>query len=140
SALGIRQAEPGQKLTCEKPSLVVLADDGEAAALARRKAAVVAARANVLATNDERGRFRSTVALVAIERQVIAHFDIGEAQIGKRIQEELAIAEDNLSVGEVLTHDSGGPRVRANARRPQRSDRVPRRLPGDPAPTGVAHQ
>ena len=84
-ALGIRHAEPGQKLTSEKRSLVVLTDDGEVAALALRKAEVVAARANVLATDDKRGGFRSTVALVPLERQVVAHFDIGEAQIRERI-------------------------------------------------------
>src|SRR5579859_6505329 len=89
--------------------MIEVADDGEITLGAVGKAQVVAAGADVLAADDERSGLGSSVAVIAVQWQVLTFLDLGVAEVGHGAKEQLAASEDDLGIGEILRHDPGPP-------------------------------
>ena len=140
--LGVRNPQSRQKLAGEQRAFVEVADDWEIAAIGSPKAQIVAARTDMLAADNQCCGFRPAIAVVPVQRQVLALFDFGKAKSAEGCQKKLPIAEhecpDRSGSGSLFRRSLS--RVRAGARRLRPVDRVQRQPPGDPAPSGGARR
>jgi hypothetical protein len=102
---GVSDPEPWQETALEQGPLVVVADDRKVAVGAADEAKIVAGGADVLAADNEPSGFRSAVAAVAVQWQVLPVLDLRVAEVGERGHEQPAIFEDDLGVSEILRHE-----------------------------------
>src|SRR5688572_18616970 len=95
-SLAIGCPEPGQEVPGEQCSLVVLGHDREIAIRSPSEPQVVGGRADQLTADNDLGRLGATVTLVAIQRELVALVDVGEANLGECDKEQPPVLEENL--------------------------------------------
>jgi hypothetical protein len=103
-ALGIGNAQPGEKLPGAQVPLVVLADDRNIAPVSQSKAEVVARGADLSPPHDDRRCLRAAITLIPEKRQVVALLDPGKAEIRERGEQKVAGLEDDLGICQLLAH------------------------------------